>query len=149
MPRRKTLSTGPSFGAGIAASGHTFCRAASDKLVNSYLRKHMEKGKKNTPLGEAPGTPTIPDSRADTSSARTARTFTIKPHGPTITIALPSPRGFGQVGYSLMKDLEELLHRSKLNIKTSQHSRAFIERCCTADGRILNVASTAAFSLVR
>jgi len=150
MPDRKTaLITGASFGIGLelarifAREGHDLVLVArsGDKL--RQLASELEKAHGTRSLILA----------ADLSDPGAAAYVLDQTTRASITVdILVNNAGFGQYGFFAENDLEECLRQIQLNVTTLTHLMrlylpGMIERARTErrTGRILNVASTAAF----
>ncbi len=145
MPDRKTaLITGASFGIGLelarifAREGHNLVLVArsADKL--RQLASELEKSHSTRSLILAADL-TEPGAAAYVLDQTTRANLTVD--------ILVNNAGFGQYGLFVDNDLEECLRQIQLNVTTLTHlTRLYlpgmIER---KNGRILNVASTAAF----
>jgi len=145
MPDRKTaLITGASFGIGLelarifAREGHNLVLVArsADKL--RQLASELEKAHGTRSLILATDL-TEPGAAAYVLDQTTRANIRVD--------VLVNNAGFGQYGFFVDNDLEECLRQIQLNVTTLTHlTRLYlpgmIER---KEGRILNVASTAAF----
>jgi short-subunit dehydrogenase len=150
MPDRKTaLITGPSFGIGLelarifAREGYNLVLVArtADKL--RQLASELEK---------AHGTRSLILATDLTEPGAAAYVLDQTTRAEIHVDVLVNNAGFGQYGLFAENDLEECLRQIQLNVTTLTHLTrlylpAMIERARTKQetGRILNVASTAAF----
>ncbi len=145
MPDRKTaLITGASFGIGLelarifAREGHDLVLVArsADKL--RQLASELEKAHSTRSLILA----------VDLSDPGAAAYVLDQTTRANITVdILVNNAGFGQYGFFAENDLEECLRQIQLNVTTLTHlTRLYLpEMIKRKSGRILNVASTAAF----
>jgi len=145
MPDRKTaLITGASFGIGLelarifAREGHNLVLVArsADKL--RQLASELEKAYSTRSLILA----------ADLSEPGAAAYVLDQTTRANIAVdILVNNAGFGQYGFFAENDLEECLRQIQLNVTTLTHlTRLYLpEMLERKEGRILNVASTAAF----
>ena len=145
MPDRKTaLITGASFGIGLelarifAREGHSLVLVArsADKL--RQLASELEKAHSTRSLILA----------ADLSEPGAAAYVLDQTTRANIAVdILVNNAGFGQYGFFVENDLEECLRQIQLNVTTLTHlTRLYLpEMLERKEGRILNVASTAAF----
>jgi len=145
MPDRKTaLITGASFGIGLelarifAREGHNLVLVArsADKL--RQLASELEKAYSTRSLILA----------ADLSEPGAAAYVLDQTTRANIAVdILVNNAGFGQYGFFAESDLEECLRQIQLNVTTLTHlTRLYLpEMLERKEGRILNVASTAAF----
>ena len=145
MPDRKTsLITGASFGIGLelarifAREGHDLVLVArsSDKL--RQLASELERANSTRSLILATDL-TEPGAAAYVLDQTTRAQIVVD--------ILVNNAGFGQYGFFAENDLEECLRQIQLNVTTLTHlSRLYLpEMIARKEGRILNVASTAAF----
>jgi short-subunit dehydrogenase len=145
MADRKTaLITGASFGIGLelarifAREGHNLVLVArsADKL--RQLASELEKAHGTRSLILA----------ADLSDPGAAAYVLDQTNRANIVVdILVNNAGFGQYGFFADNDLEECLRQIQLNVTTLTHlTRLYLpEMLARKEGRILNVASTAAF----
>jgi uncharacterized protein len=145
MPDRKTaLITGASFGIGMelarifSREGHNLVLVARSADRLRQLASELEKAHATRSLILASDL-TEPGSAAYLLDQTTRADITVD--------VLVNNAGFGQFGLFLENDLEECLHQIQLNITTLTHlTRLYLpEMVERKSGRILNVASTAAF----
>lgn len=145
MPDRKTaLITGASFGIGLelarifAREGHDLVLVArsADKL--RQLASELERSHSTRSLILATDL-TEPGAAAYVLDQTTRAQIVVN--------ILVNNAGFGQYGFFAENDLEECLRQIQLNVTTLTHlSRLYLpEMIGRKEGRILNVASTAAF----
>jgi short-subunit dehydrogenase len=145
MPDRKTaLITGASFGIGLelarifAREGHDLVLVArsADKL--RQLAAELERAHSARSLILATDL-TEPGAAAYVLDQTTRAQIVVD--------ILVNNAGFGQYGFFAENDLEECLRQIQLNVTTLTHlTRLYLpEMIARQEGRILNVASTAAF----
>jgi len=145
MPDRKTaLVTGASFGIGLelarifAREGHDLVLVArsADKL--RQLAAELERAHSARSLILATDL-TEPGAAAYVLDQTTRAQIVVD--------ILVNNAGFGQYGFFAENDLEECLRQIQLNVTTLTHlTRLYLpEMIARQEGRILNVASTAAF----
>jgi short-subunit dehydrogenase len=145
MPDRKTaLVTGASFGIGLelarifAREGHDLVLVArsADKL--RQLAAELERAHSARSLILATDL-TEPGAAAYVLDQTTRAQIVVD--------ILVNNAGFGQYGFFAENDLEECLRQIQLNVSTLTHlTRLYLpEMIARKEGRILNVASTAAF----
>lgn len=145
MPDRKTaLITGASFGIGLELA-RIFARENHNLVLVARsadrLRQHA------SDLEKAHGTRSLILAADLTEPGAPAYVIDQTARADIIVDALVNNAGFGQYGLFAENDLEECLRQIQLNVTTLTHlTRLYlpgmIER---QSGRILNVASTAAF----
>jgi uncharacterized protein len=142
--RKTALITGASFGIGLelarifAREGHNLVLVArsADKL--RQLASELEKAHGTRSLILA----------ADLSDPGAAAYVLDQTNRANIVVdILVNNAGFGQYGFFADNDMEECLRQIQLNVTTLTHlTRLYLpEMLARKDGRILNVASTAAF----
>jgi uncharacterized protein len=145
MPDRKTaLITGASFGIGLelarifAREGHDLVLVArsADKL--RQLASELERAHSARSL-------ILATDLTDPGAAAYVLDQTTR--AQIVVDILVNNAGFGQYGFFSENDLEECLHQIQLNVTTLTHlTRLYVpEMIARKEGRILNVASTAAF----
>jgi len=145
MPDRKTaLITGASFGIGLelarifARENHNLVLVArsADKL--RQLASELEKSH---------GTRSLILAVDLTEPGASAYVLDQTKRADVVVDVLVNNAGFGQYGPFVESDLEECLRQIQLNVTTLTHlTRLYVpEMLARGSGRILNVASTAAF----